>query len=372
MTISIISHSSSQLTDTMEPFIHLHVHTQYSLLDGQASIPALVDKAVADGMQGIAITDHGNMFGIKEFFNYVNKKNSKLDTPFKPIFGCEMYVAKEDLHSRSDKTDSGRHLVVLAKNKTGYKNLIKIVSQAWTEGFYKHPRTDKKALAAHKKGLIVASACLGGEIPRLILQDNVEEAEKQMLWFKETFGDDYYVEIQRHKADVPRANHETFRMQEKVNPVLIELARRHNIKIIATNDVHFVNREDAEAHDRLICLSTNKYLSDETRMLYSKQEWMKSTSEMNEVFSDLPEALANTMEILDKIEIYDIDHGPIMPNFEIPKEFGTEEEYRSRLTEKDLFDEFTRNELGEVVMSEADAKKKIEKLGGYDKLYRIN
>ncbi len=355
----------------MSSFVHLHVHTQYSLLDGQASIPALVDKAIADGMPGIAITDHGNMFGVKEFFNYVKKKNSKLETPFKPIFGCEMYVAASDLHEHIDKRDTGRHLVVLAKNKTGYKNLIKIVSQAWTEGFYMHPRTDKKQLAAHSEGLIVCSACLGGEIPRLIIRGEIEEAEKQMLWYKEVFGDDYYVEIQRHKADTPRANHETFEMQQKVNPVLIDLARKHGIKIIASNDVHFVNREDAEAHDRLICLSTGKYLSDENRMLYTKQEWMKTTSEMYDIFADIPEALSTTVEILEKVETYTIDHAPIMPNYEIPADFGTEEEYRQRLTEKDLFDEFTRNEHGEAVLSQEKAEEKIKKLGGYEKLYRI-
>ncbi len=355
----------------MSSFVHLHVHTQYSLLDGQASIPALVDKAIADGMPGIAITDHGNMFGVKEFFNYVKKKNSKLETPFKPIFGCEMYVAAKSLHEHIDKRDTGRHLVVLAKNKTGYKNLIKLVSEAWTAGYYMHPRTDKQALAAHREGLIVCSACLGGEIPRLITQGEIEEAERRVLWYKEVFGDDYYIELQRHKADVPRANHEVFEMQQKVNPVLIDIARRNNIKLIASNDVHFVNREDAEAHDRLICLSTGKFLSDENRMLYTKQEWMKTTDEMKAIFADVPEAISNTLEVLDKVEIYSIDHAPIMPNFEIPADFGTEEEYRQRLTEKDLFDEFTRNEHGEVVLSQEKAEDKIKKLGGYEKLYRI-
>jgi DNA polymerase-3 subunit alpha len=389
----------------MEPFIHLHVHTQYSLLDGQAAVTALVDKAIDDGMPGLAITDHGNMFGIKEYFNYANKKNGKVkdaikklneeiaaveeagDTALaeekrheiekqkkktiKPIFGCEMYVALTSLHEHVDKKDTGRHLVVLAKNEVGYHNLIKLVSKAWTEGFYSHPRTDKSELAKHKEGLIICSACLGGEIPRLIQAGDLEEAEKQVMWWKETFGDDYYIEIQRHKADVPRANHTTFTVQEQVNPVLIELARKHNIKIVATNDVHFVNREDAEAHDRLICLSTNKFLNDPNRMLYTKQEWMKTQEEMNAIFSDIPEALSNTLEILDKVETYDIDHAPIMPNFVIPSEFGTEEEYRQRLTEEDLFNEFTRDENGNVVLSEEDAHKKIKKLGGYDKLYRI-
>lgn len=386
----------------MTPFIHLHVHTQYSLLDGQASIPALVDKAIADGMPGIALTDHGNMFGIKEFFNYTKKKNSKIKDSikeaesrleaatdadeksnieseisalkgkiFKPIFGCEVYVANEDLRTHTDKRDIGRHLILLAKNETGYKNLIKIVSRAWTDGFYMHPRTDKNDIAKYHEGIICCSACLGGEIPRLIINGDIEEAERQVDWFKSVFGEDYYIELQRHKATQPRANHTTYELQEQVNPVLIDIARKKGIKIICTNDVHFVNEQDAEAHDRLICISTNHYVSDPDRMLYTKQEWMKTTAEMNDLFSDIPEALSNTLEILDKVEFYSIDHGPIMPNFEIPEEFGSEAEYRSRLTEEDLFNEFTRDENGNVVMSEDAAKDKIKKLGGYDKLYRI-
>ena len=388
----------------MNPFVHLHVHSQYSLLDGQASIPALVDKAVDDGMPGLALTDHGNMFGIKEFFNYTNKKNSKVRDAvkdakkrlaeiadgndaekskildeiaslekkiIKPIFGCEVYVADDTLYTHIDKRDTGRHLILLAKNLKGYKNLIKIVSRAWTEGFYMHPRTDKNDLKKYHEGIICCSACLGGEIPRLIIHGETEEAEKQAQWFKDVFGDDYYIELQRHKATVPRANHETFRIQEQVNPVLIEIARKLGIKMICTNDVHFVNESDAEAHDRLICVSTNRFVADPERMLYSKQEWMKTTAEMNELFADIPEAVGNTVEILDKVEFYSIDHGPIMPNFVIPEEFGTEEEYRSRLTEKDLFDEFTRDENGNVVLSEEDANAKIQKLGGYEKLYRI-
>lgn len=396
----------------MVPFVHLHVHTQYSVLDGQASIENLVDKAIVDGMPGLAITDHGNMYGIKEFFNYVNKKNKKWKDAikqsqkdlveatknndqeviekinsdieaakskiFKPIFGCEMYVAEDDLHHHISKKDTGRHLIVLAKNKKGYHNLVKLVSKAWTEGYYYHPRTDKKELAAHRDGLIVCSACIGGEIPRLILNGEIKEAEEQVKWFKETFGDDYYLELQRHRVDdslnsqLDNKRRETYDKQQLVNPELIRIAQKYNIKIICTNDVHFVNAEDSEAHERLICVYTGKKLSDETRgMLYTKQEWMKTTAEMNEVFADLPEAMSNTIEILDKIEFYDIDHAPIMPNFVIPKEFGTEEEYRQRITEKELFDEFTQDENGKVVLSQEEAETKIKKLGGYEKLYRI-
>ena len=350
----------------MTPFIHLHVHTQYSVLDGQASVTALVDKAMADGMRGLALTDHGNMFGIKEFYNYIKKKNGKIldqikaaeksieeataanDTEttatltneieglkakiFKPIFGCEMYVAKESLHTHVDKKDTGRHLVVLAKNETGYHNLIKIVSQAWTEGFYSHPRTDKKALADHREGLIVCSACLGGEIPRLIQAGDIEEAERQVKWFKDTFGDDYYIEIQRHRTNRPGANTEVFDRQQEVNPELIRIARKFNIKIVATNDVHFVNEDDADAHDRLICVSTNKAIDDPTRMRYTKQEWLKSQAEMNEIFADIPEALDNTIEILDKVTTYSIDHKPILPNFPLPEGFTDNDDYLRYLT----------------------------------------
>ncbi len=375
----------------MTPFIHLHVHSQYSLLDGQASIKALVDKAIADGQPGLALTDHGNMFGAKEFFNYVNKVNGSTRKKIKeaeaagdeqsaaelrkkilkPIFGCEMYVANKSLKEVTDKSDRGRHLVVLAKNEKGYHNLIKLVSKAFTDGFYSHPRTDKHELETHKEGLIISSACLGGEIPRLIMAGQIEEAEKQVKWWKDTFGDDYYIEIQRHKTNVPGGDRNTYERQEQVNPELLRIAKDLGIKVIATNDVHFVDASDAEAHDRLICVSTNSNLTDPNRMHYTKQEWMKTQSEMNDVFADMPEVLSNTLEILDKVETYSLDHGPIMPTFAIPAEFGTEEEYRSRLSEQDLFDEFTRDENGNVVLSKDEADEKIKKLGGYDKLYRI-
>lgn len=356
----------------MLPFVPLHVHSQYSLLDGQASIEALVNKAVADGMPGMAITDHGNMFGIKEFFNYVNKVNGKRKDqglePFKPIFGCEMYIVSNgDL---SDRKDKGDHLIVLAKNQIGYKNLIKLVSKAWTEGFHYRARTDKHEIEQHREGLIVCSACIGGEIPKLLRAGDYEGADRAVKWWKSILGDDYYLELQRHKATVQRANHETYEIQMAIEPMMLKLAAENGVKLICTNDTHFVNEEDAEAHDRLICLSTNKCVND-TRMLYSKQEWLKTQQEMNDLFSDLPEAISNTVEILDKVEAYTIDHGPIMPFFEIPKEFGTEEEYRSRITEQELFDEFTRDEKGNVVMDQEAAEKKVAALGGYDKLYRI-
>ncbi|MDE6480123.1 MAG: DNA polymerase III subunit alpha [Muribaculaceae bacterium] len=356
----------------MPQFTHLHVHSQYSLLDGKASIQELVDRSIELGMRGIALTDHGNMFGVKEMWNYVKKKNSGLpeDQQFKLIIGCEMYVAKDRLTDRRDKSDRGYHLIVLAKNLKGYKNLIKLVSKSWTDGMYFKPRTDRVELEAHKEGLIICSACLGGEVPQFILNDDLKAAEERILWYKNTFGDDYYLELQRHETFKENSNREVYPEQCKVNEVLVSLARKHGIKLVATNDVHFTYEDDAEAHDRLICVSMQKTFS-EARLHYTKQEWLKSPEEMQKIFSDYPEALENTMEVLDKVESYSIDHAPIMPFFEIPKDFGTEEEYRSRITEEELYDEFTQDENGNVVLSREEGEKKIARLGGYDKLYRI-
>lgn len=411
----------------MQDFVHLHVHTQYSILDGQASVPNLVDKAIRDGMRGMAVTDHGNMMAIKEFFNYTQKvcgkakglvkdatqklqeleegtytpqldKNGKNPdegktsedliaeckdiiakhspvAKFKPIFGCEMYVARRgDKSIKSERIDqSGWHLIVLAKNEHGYHNLIKLVSRSWVDGFYMRPRTDHKDLEKYHEDLIVCSACLGGEIPQKIMKGQLKEAEEAILWFKRIFGDDYYLELQRHEVKDPsiRANRDTYPEQVMVNNELLKLAEKCNVKYICSNDCHFVDEENAEAHDRLICLSTGRDLDDPNRMLYTKQEWFKTQAEMNDIFADLPDALTNTCEICDKIETYSIDHGPIMPNFEIPEDFGTEEGYRKKYSEKDLYDEFTRDENGNVVLSEKEGWKKIEKLGGIDKLYRI-
>ena len=391
----------------MIPFVHLHVHSYYSILDGQASIKGLVDKARANGMRGMALTDHGNMFGIKEFFDYTNKVNGEakgkikglkqqlkeaqnVDTPdqgqieslkqqldearrslFIPIFGCEVYVAEKTLNDHVDRRDTGRHLILLAKNEKGYHNLLKIVSKAWTDGFYSHPRTDHDELKKYHEGIICSSACLGGEIPQYIMNGQIEKAKEAARWFKDVFGDDYYLELQRHKATVAKANHETYPRQQEVNKVLIEMSKELGIKLICTNDSHFINEDDAEAHDHLLCLATGKDLDDPKRMLYSKQEWFKTQEEMNEVFADVPEALANTQEIVDKIELYNIEHDPIMPFFPIPESFGKEEEWRKKFSEEDLYKEFCSDENGENLMSPQDAQKRIDHLGGYDKIYRI-
>lgn len=377
----------------MQPFVHLHVHSQYSLLDGQASISSLVSKAKADGMKAIALTDHGAMFGIKEFFNYVDKVNKPVKSKikdlkeaidkkknngasaeeleeltaqfqaaeqemFKPILGCECYVARRDRFQQTEKIDgSGWHLVVLAKNQTGYKNLIKMVSKSWTEGYYYRPRIDKQLLEEYHEGLIIASACLGGEIPRKIDDGKIEDAEEAVKWFKNIFGDDYYLEIQRHKTDRPDANRETFVKQQHVNKELLRIAQKYGVKVIATNDVHFVNEEDADAHDRLICLSTGKDFDDPNRMRYTKQEWLKTTAEMNEIFADMPEVLANTLEIADKVEYYSINNDALMPFFPIDESFGNEDSYKEKYSEADLITEF--------------GEKAFHRLGGYDKVVRI-
>ena len=380
----------------MQSFVHLHVHSQYSLLDGQASIARLVDKAMKDGMKALALTDHGVMYGVKDFVNYISKKNApvkakirkienelrvlqskssdqdidalelelknKLELEqknlFKPIIGCECYLARRDRFSQKDKVDSsGWHLVVLAKNFKGYQNLIKIVSKSWTEGFYYRPRIDKELLEKYSEGLIVSSACLGGEISRKIDNGEIEEAEEAVKWYKSVFGDDYYLELQRHKTNRPDADATTYVKQERVNKELIKIAEKLNVKVIATNDVHFVNEEDADAHDRLICLSTGRDFDDENRMRYSKQEWLKTTAEMNQVFADMPHVLSNTLEIANKIEHYSIDHDALMPFYPIEASFGTEEEYKTRYSEDELKKEF--------------GLKVFKRLGGYEKVIRI-
>ena len=363
----------------MEDFIHLHVHTYYSILDGQSSIKRLVDKAIADGMRGMAITDHGDMFGIKEFHdicNGINKGRKKEGLePFKPIFGCEMYVARRGDKSLKDTKEDlgGYHLIVLAKNYHGYKNLIKLVSNSWVDGFYNRPRTDRADLEKYHEDLIVCSACIAGEVPAKILKGDIAGAREAIEWHKRLWGDDYYLELQRHEVTDPniRANRETYPLQQQANKVLMELAKEYGIKLVCTNDAHFVDKENAEAHDHLLCLSTGKDLDDPTRMLYSKQEWFKTRQEMNDIFSDVPEAMANTLEILDKVETYSLDNDPIMPFFPIPESFGTEEQWRQKFTEQQLYDEFTSDENGENPLSPEDGEKKIKKLGGYDKIYRI-
>ena len=380
-------------------FTHLHVHSHYSVLDGMSKVPDLVDKAIKYDMPAIALTDHGCMYGIKELLDCCKKTNKKLKekaaeegkefVPFKPIVGVEAYCARRHRKLRDKDLkavnaegkayildQSGWHLILLAKNMQGYRNLCKIVSESFMdESYYRRPRIDKELLEEFHEGLICCSACLGGELPQKIMEGanegNYAAAEETITWFKSIFGEDYYIEIQRHQTTKPGADQHVYQVQREVNPILIELAKKHGVKVIATNDVHFVEEDHAEAHDHLVCVSTNHFIDDENRMHYTKQEWLKTPAEMAEIFSDIPEALENTQEIVDKIEIYDIDSGPLMPKFPIPEEFGTEESYRQKFTEQDLFEEFTRDEHGNEVLSAEAAQKKVKTLGGYDRLYRI-
>ena len=387
-------------------FTHLHVHSHYSVLDGMSKVPDLIDKCLRTGMRAIALTDHGCMYGIKELLDSAKKTNKKLKeeaakqgndyVPFKPIVGVEAYCARrgrkdrdKDLKAISAEgkqyivDQSGWHLILLAKNKKGYHNLCKIVSESFMdECYYRRPRIDKALLEEFNDGVVCCSACLGGEISQKVMEglllsvnlpfeERFKSAIESVMWFKGVFGQDYYIELQRHQTDKDGADQMVYQKQKAVNEVLIQIAKHCGVKLIATNDVHFVEEEHAEAHDRLICVSTNHFIDEPERMRYTKQEWLKSPEEMAEIFSDIPEALDNTQEIVDKIEVYDIDSGPLMPKFPIPEDFGTEESYRQRLTHEDLYQEFTRDENGNEIMSREDGEKKIKNLGGYDKLYRI-
>jgi DNA polymerase III subunit alpha len=373
----------------MGSFVHLHVHSHYSVLDGMSTISGLVDKASKNGMHAVALTDHGNMFGIKELFNYTKKKNGKVKSQiadlnkqlaveglleeaqaeiqkqideakeklFKPIIGVEAYVARRGRLSKEGGEDrSGYHLVLLAKNKKGYQNLCKLVSTSWIDGMYYRPRIDHELLEKYSEGIIASSACLGGEIHKKIERGNLAEAEEAVLWYKRVFGDDYYIELQRHKTDKPNADYSTYEKQMRQNEELIKLARKTGTKLLATNDVHFVEEEHGEAHERLICLSTGKDLDDPNRMRYTKQEWLKTPNEMLQIFADIPEALENSLEIAEKVEYFDIDSNAMMPVFPIPESFATEEQYRAKFTEAMLKEEF---------------KDGFKRLGGYEKAVRV-
>ncbi len=313
----------------MATFTHLHVHTQYSILDGASNIPLLLDRVKELGMESIAITDHGNMFGVKEFHNHATKKC------IKPIIGCEIYVAKRSLESSNTKEDrSGDHLILLAKNLQGYKNLVKLVSIAWIKGFYYKPRIDKELLAKYHEGLIASSACLAGEIQDEVLNGTMTGAENALKSYLDIFGEDFYLEIQRHETYDPDADRSAFPLQQKVVEAFRKLSAKFNVKVIASNDVHFINAEDAEAHDRLICINTAKDIDDPNRLRYSKQEYLKSEAEMRAIFSDIPEAVDNVSALVDKVEKYKLDHDPIMPEFDLPEEYTDKDDYLRFLTYK--------------------------------------
>ncbi len=386
----------------MTKFVHLHVHSHYSVLDGLSHIPDLIKKATANGMYAMALTDHGNMFGMKEFFDLSAKYNDDIKKQiqdkekslaeaaenskeaevssiaaeievlkgkfFKPIFGCEAYVArKTETNPEASRkvlsireNESGYHLILLAKNETGYHNLCKIISLSWMEGFYGKPRIDRELLEQYSEGLIVASACLGGELHKKIENNDFPGAMEAARWYQKIFGEDYYIELQRHKTDKPGGDRVTYEKQMLQNESLVKIATELGIELIATNDVHFVDEEHAEAHERLICLNTGNKLSDDIRLRYTKQEWLKTPDEMAAIFPDYPEALANTVKIADKVEVYNLNRPPMMPVFDIPAEFGNEEEYKQKFTHEQLVEEFG--------IAEDDL---LKKLGSWDRVYRI-
>jgi DNA polymerase III subunit alpha len=311
----------------MRDFVHLHVHTQYSILDGASDISALLKKAKADGMKALAITDHGNMFGAKVFHSYA------LEEKIKPIIGCEAYVTKGKYNSRTEPLDKERdHLIILAKNETGYFNLVKLVSLAWIEGFYSKPRIDKDLLFANSEGLIISTACIGGIIPKYILRGQMDMAIETIKEYKAHFGDDFYLEVSAHKTGNPEYDKDVYARQVKANKEILRLGKELGVKCIATNDVHFVNKEDAEAHDLLLCLNTGKDKDDPTRMKYSGQEYLKTKAEMWEIFKETPELFDNTIEIADKVEEYQLNKNAVMPDFHLPEGFTDEDDYLEHIS----------------------------------------
>jgi DNA polymerase-3 subunit alpha len=313
----------------MSSFVHLHVHTQYSILDGASGVKSLLKRAGELGMEALAITDHGNMFGVKEFHDAATAAK------IKPIIGCEIYVARGTLEEKTSKEDrSGDHLILLAKNLTGYRNLVKLVSHAWIKGFYYKPRIDKALLRLHHEGIIASSACLAGETAQEVLSGNMKGAGEAILSYQEIFGDDYYLEIQRHETSDPTADTTVFPEQQRVIAAYRELAVKYGVKIIASNDVHFIMADEAEAHDRLICINTAADIDDPKRLRYTKEEYLKSEEEMLSVFADMPETVFNTKEIADKVEYYSLGSEPIMPEFSIPADFKDKDEYLRHLTMK--------------------------------------
>ena len=299
-------------------FVHLHVHTQYSILDGQSAISDLFARAKELEMPALAITDHGNMYGVKEFL-----KVAKKFPEVKPIIGCEIYVTKHYDHKLKDKDHRGYyHLILLAKNYNGYKNLMKIVSTGHIEGkYYEKPRVSHEIVEKYAQDLVCCSACIAGEVPRNIIAGDMTGAEKAIEWHKKVFGDDFYLEVQLHKTEIPGQSQEVYEHQVVANEGIFELAAKTGTKVVATNDVHFTRKEDGPAHDRLICLTTNANLDDPDRLRYTQQEYLKSEEEMLDLFYKHPETLSNTLEVADKIEIYKVDKDPILPKFDLPKEF---------------------------------------------------
>ena len=349
-------------------FVHLNVHSHYSILNGCSTIQQIVDSAIKNRMPGIAITDYGNMFGIMEFIEYVARINKerqeKGKKQFKPIIGCELYVAKHGSKEQKNgvKDIKGYHLTVLAKNLIGYKNLIKIVSNAWTDGFYAAPRTDRKDLESYHEGLIILSGGFGSEVFTHIYKEDIAALEETIKWHKQVFGGDYYIEIRREadynlSKDAPS---ELMIEQEKVNQVLIQKSKEYGVKVVATNDVHYVNPEDLIVYNIQQCIAVGKTLEEyDTDPL--RFRWLRSKREMCDLFSDIPSAISNTMEIFDKVEIYDIHHAPVMPPVAIPEGFYSDSDYLERLTyakAKDIYSVPLPEEVDDRLQFELEIIKK--------------
>ena len=314
-------------------FVHLHVHTQYSILDGLSNIKKLFERARELGMPAVAITDHGNMYGVKEFFKVAyDKANKDADGNLivKPLIGCEIYVTRHYDHRLKDNDHRGYyHLILLAKNYDGYRNLMKIVSTGHIEGkYYDKPRVTHEIVEQYHENLICCSACLAGEVPKNIVAGDLDGARKAIEWHKKVFGEDYYLEVMLHKTELeglaPESYakvREVYDCQKIANEAIFRLAQETGVKVVATNDAHFVRKEDGPVHDRLICLTTNANVSDPKRLRYTQQEYLKSEEEMAALFPDHPEVISNTLEIADKIENYKIDRDHVLPKFKIDPDF---------------------------------------------------
>ncbi|MGK0391435.1 MAG: DNA polymerase-3 subunit alpha, partial [Maribacter sp.] len=314
----------------MPEYIHLHSHTQYSLLDGASEIGAIMKKASADGQKGVALTDHGNMFGAFKFVAEANKNGVK------PIVGCEFYMVK-DRHHKSFSRAKGQkdrrfHQLLLAKNRKGYENLCKLCSIGFIEGLYsKFPRIDKEILLQHTEGLIASSCCIGAEIPQAIMKGDLEKADELTRWWLDVFGEDFYIEIQRHRG---LENIDQLGIsQEDINQELIKLARKYDIKIIATNDSHYIEEEDSEPHDILLCVNTASLINDEKRFRFPSSDfYFKTQSEMNNLFHDIPEAIDNTMDVYGKVDTLELARDVLLPAYQIPAQFKTQDEYLRHIT----------------------------------------
>ncbi len=358
----------------MGDFVHLHLHTTYSLLDGQCQINPLIERARKWGMPAIAVTDHGNLFALKAFYDACRstKKGFKDLPTIKPILGCEAYVVNHDRRERI-KDETRFHLCLHARNLTGYHNLVRLISEAYIDGFYYRPRIDHALLEKYHEGLHCSSACVAGEVARAIVAGRMDEAERVAKWYKDLFGDDFSLEVMEHRSKVhPEMNgapNGILYRQHLVTKGVIELSKKLGIRVIATNDVHFLDADDNDSHDVLLAISTEKKMSDppkideddestrKGRLVYTGEEWFKPAEEMAKVFPENPEFLRNTLEVAERVEEYGLDSDPIMPKFEIPASFGTEEQFREKYDETAL----------ETMYPEG----RVEKLGGYDKVIRI-